>query len=396
MRILRCTAMVLMTVVLCLSMGAALGESVPQLLLTALEQTHPQPFGYVDEAVFEAEIEKLSGDWERLMEQGEAGYALARLTASIGDEHTQLAFDRGEDAVLPFYVMCVEGRYLIVQAQQAVSALVGKELTAIGGVPVSELFARVRPYLSGQTDGRLGVEFAQAICSMRMLMQVGAAEGIASAAIEAKDSTTGETIQLTVDTLTGGYDYGASQLMVLEQTLLQSGYYYATLLEQGELFIQYNVCADNPQMPMADFAQAVWEQMSPMKPETIIVDLRHNSGGNSEVINPLLNVLARFVQAGSELYALIGPETFSSGVMNAMDLRQTGAMLVGEATGGVMGFGEVRAIELADGMVLYCSSKDFSGGVWPHEPVYPDETVVQTAEDFARGVDSAIAWIRSR
>ena len=114
------------------------------------------------------------------------------------------------------------------------------------------------------------------------------------------------------------------------------------------------------------------------------------------MIKPLLSALSQLMDAGSVVCALIGPETFSSGVMNALDLRHIGAVLVGEATGGVMGFGELKSLPVGDRMTLYCSSKDFSGGAWPHEPVVPNVIVPQRAEDFVRGIDSAIAWIRDQ
>lgn len=371
-----------------------IGESAPMKAYDFIKKTHPDPFRTISEAEFAAQAERLDDQWTALLESGEAGYALMQLAASLGDEHTRVAYTRGDDCALAFYVMRVEGRYIIVQAQRTIAQLVGKELTAIGGVSVDELYERVKPYLSGETEGWLGVQFAQAICSARLLMHVGAAQEASQVTVTARDIFTGEEIEVTADTLPGGYDYSAAQMMALPQTLMQSGAYYATLLEQGEVFIQYNVCAENPQMPMADFAQAILDQMGAMQPETVIVDLRHNGGGDSEVINPLLDALSQMIESGSVVYALIGPETFSSGVMNALDLRSIGAVLVGEPTGGVMGFGELKSIPVGDGMTLYCSSKDFSGGAWPHEQVEPDVQVVQTAADFTHGIDSAIAWIR--
>lgn len=376
--------------------SGAVGESAPMNTYDFIKAIHPDPFRIISEAEFAGEAKRLDAQWDALLESGEAGYALMRLAASLGDEHTRIAYSRGDDYALPFYVMRVEGRCIIVQAQRAIAQLAGKELTAIGGVSVDELYARVLPYLSGETEGWLGVQFVHAICSARLLMHVGAAQEVSQVTVTARDIFTGEEIEVTADTLWGGYDYSTAQIMPLAQTLMQSGYYYATLLEQGEVFIQYNTCAENPQMPMEDFAQAILAQIGPLSPKTVIVDLRHNGGGNSEVINPLLDALSQMMESGSAVYALIGPETFSSGAMNALDLRDIGAALVGEATGGVMGFGEIRSIPVGDGMTLYCSSKDFSGGTYPHEPVYPDETVIQTAADFAQGIDSAIAWIRGQ
>lgn len=102
-----------------------------------------------------------------------------------------------------------------------------------------------------------------------------------------RDPRTGQTQTADVKTLDGGYDFSTSVIMPMAQTLMQSGFYYATLLEGGELFIQYNLCQDNPQMPMADFAKALREQLAGMqRPEKILVDLRNNGGGNQRGYPP--------------------------------------------------------------------------------------------------------------
>lgn len=386
--------MMLTGLMILLISSGAIGESTPMKTYDFIKAIHPDPFRIIPEAEFAKEAKRLDAQWDALVDEREAGYALTKLVASLGDEHTMIAYSRGDDYALPFLVMRVEGKYIIVKAQQMLSQLVGMELTAIDGVPVGEIYDRIRPYLSGETEGWLGVQFGQAIYSARMLEHVGVLSDASRLSVTARNVLTGEEITVQAETLWGGD--ASMQMMPLAQTLMQSGYYYATLLEQGEVFIQYNVCADNPQLPMTEFAEAILAQMGALQPETVIVDLRHNTGGNSEVIKPLLSALSQLMDAGSVVYALIGPETFSSGVMNALDLRHIGAVLVGEATGGVMGFGELKSLPVGDGMTLYCSSKDFSGGAWPHEPVVPDGLVPQRAEDFVRGIDSAIAWIRDQ
>lgn len=378
---------------ICLPAGA-LAQSVPQALREAIRATHPAPFTRVSEAEFDAAAEALDADWAELTARGEAGFALRELVASLGDEHTTVAQEGVQDAALPFFVIKIGEDFVIVQAQQAYAQWAGCVLEAVGGVPACELAARMAPYLSAETDGWRGVLAAQEMISMRMLVHIGAAQSMEEAGITVRDTRTGETRTETVKALAGEYDYGTSVLMPMAQTFAQSGYYYATLLEGGELFIQYNVCADNPQMPVVDFAAALGEQLGENPPDKIIVDLRHNGGGNSEVINPLLELLERYGRQGSALYALIGAETFSSGVMDAMKLRDMGATLVGEATGGVLGFGELKIVALGEGFTLCCSSVDFSSGQ-AHLPLEPDVEAAQTLEDMLAGVDTAVERVRS-
>lgn len=377
--------------------ACASAKSVPQALREAICATHPAPFTKVSEAEFDAAVEALDADWAELTAGGEAGFALRELAASLGDEHTTVVEQTDQNAALPFFVMRIGEDFVIVQAQQEHADWAGCALDAIGGMPVGEIARRMTPYLSAETDGWRDVLAATEMVSMRMLVHIGAAQSMEEASVTVRDTRTGRTQTAAVHALTGEYDYGTSVLMPMAQTFAQSGYYYATLLEGGELFIQYNVCADDPQMPVADFAAALDEQLGanlPSPPDKIIVDLRHNGGGDSEVINPLLELLEGYRQRGSALYALIGPETFSSGVMDAMKLRDLGAVLVGEATGGVLGFGELKIVELGEGFTLGCSSVNFSGGQ-PHLPLEPDVKAAQTLEDMLDGIDTAVERVRS-
>ena len=176
----------------------------------------------------------------------------------------------------------------------------------------------------------------------------------------------------------------------LSATLFQKGYYSANLLEDM-LFIQYNICFDHPDMPMKNFAQRIKEVRGIKK---IIVDLRHNSGGNSNVIAPLLSVLKDLKEKENiKLFVLIGNNTFSSGVMAAADLKKIGAMLIGEDVGWNGMFGEVKEIQLSDGYTLFCSTRDFSESLQDVN-LHPDIIMKQNIKDLEAGLDTLVEAIR--
>lgn len=374
--------------------AAAQEETAPAAVSRFIKENHPSPFTKVSEADFDAAIARLEQNWASLPPE-EAHYALRALVASLGDEHTSLASSELALPTLPFRAISYDGHWMVVQAQQEYAALVGQELVAVNGVPIPELKKRLLPLLSYETE-----EWAELLClseflSMHSLQYIGAADRLDAVSVTVQDAQTGAQSTWEVNALPDGYDYGNSVFASpFPQTLMQSGYYYASLLDDGTLFIQYNTCADNPAMPMQEFAAALETQLLDTPPRKIIMDLRNNSGGNSRVIEPLLASLKRFQAAGSHLYALIGKSTFSSGTMGAADLQRLGACLVGEPAGGVFGFGEVKALALPDGSVLSCSTKDFSKN-YPTRQVLPDVTVVQTVPDFLNGIDSAMEYVKS-
>ena len=102
----------------------------------------------------------------------------------------------------------------------------------------------------------------------------------------------------------------------------------------------------------------------------------------------LLDVLEGWQKKGGTLYCLIGGQTFSSGAMDAGYLRDMGAVMVGESTGGLEGgFGELGQETLPNGCTLYYSTKDFGS----RGPVEPDVEAAQTVEDLLAGRDTVLA-----
>ena len=138
--------------------------------------------------------------------------------------------------------------------------------------------------------------------------------------------------------------------------------------------------------------------------EALVFDMRNNGGGSDGVIWPLLQVLRRAMDRGMEGVGLIGETTFSSAIINAVELQEMGMALVGEpASGSVDHFGSVRSTQLPNsGLRLGVSSKyidlgelldaDAGRGV---EPLEPDVTAAQTMADTLAGRDYAVEWLLS-
>lgn len=174
----------------------------------------------------------------------------------------------------------------------------------------------------------------------------------------------------------------------LASTLFQSGYYRANLLDDI-LFIQYNICADFPDMPMKEFTSRIGQLP---KPKKVIVDLRHNTGGDSSVITPLIEMLKNLTQNEKiPLFVFIGNSTFSSGMIAVAELKAIGATTIGEEMGWNGKFGEVKKIDLTEGFSLFCSTKDFSKKLIE---IHPDIVMTQDLKDLNAGIDSLVEAVK--
>lgn len=355
-------------------------------LKTQIEGTHPAPYTNISKKKFETHLEILKKKWNKQDEIVQY-FSLRYLVALIGDAHTQVFKQIENDKVLAFFALPYGDHSIIVQAEEAYKDLVGKELIAINGIKIKTIFQKLLPIISYDKKewAYLNAHYESRLFSS--LKYIGAIKKGNFASIKIKDITTGKTKTIKV-AFSENMQINNPVFANFAQTLFQSGYYRANILKDM-LFIQYNVCADFPDMPMNEFASRI-KQLPEVK--KIIVDLRHNTGGNSGVITPLVEVLKDVTKnKGTLLFALIGSGTFSSGVMVALDLKEIGATLIGEEMGWNGKFGEVKEIQLSDGYTLFCSTKDFSQNV---KETHPDIIMTQDLKDLEAGLDTLIEAIR--
>ena len=196
----------------------------------------------------------------------------------------------------------------------------------------------------------------------------------------------------------------SDQITAKPVTAAAEGFYWGTALDSDTYYIQYNACQEDPELPMETFAAQTETALDAGDYSRVLLDLRNNGGGSDGVIWPLLAVLRQEMDDGAEVVGLIGEATFSSAVINAVELQEMGAVLVGEpASGSVDHFGSVGSFALPNsGIRVGVSTKyidlgtlldaDAGRGV---EPLEPDVTVPQTLEDELAGRDSAVEWLLS-
>ncbi len=157
------------------------------------------------------------------------------------------------------------------------------------------------------------------------------------------------------------------------------------------LYFKYNRCADDPAADMT-FAKLMEGTLAFMKTkpvERFVLDLRDNGGGDSNIAAPLIAALAAHptLNVRGRLFVLIGRHTFSSAVLNTLELKaRTQALLVGEPTGGRPNhYGEVRHLTLPrTGWKISYSTKYFTTPLVKGDPdaLVPDLPVEVTGVEW--------------
>lgn len=164
------------------------------------------------------------------------------------------------------------------------------------------------------------------------------------------------------------------------------------------MYVQYNLVEDTPEETVAAFAGRALGLLQPG--DRLVLDLRHNRGGDNSRNRALLHAIIRHpeLQRPGSLYVLIGPATFSAAMMLALDLeKHTPAIFVGEPTGGRPNhYGDSRKLRLPHtGLTVrvstlywqYSDPRDARSAIEPHLVAAP------SGAQWLRGEDPAMAAV---
>jgi Peptidase family S41 len=109
------------------------------------------------------------------------------------------------------------------------------------------------------------------------------------------------------------------------------------LPEHDALYVQVNNLLDEEGETgetLAQFGRRLWTVIEKTNPKNLILDLRHNNGGTTQLYPELLRTLIAFSRtSGNQVYALIGRRSYSATGNFVTDLeRLTDPIFVGEAS----------------------------------------------------------------
>ena len=100
-------------------------------------------------------------------------------------------------------------------------------------------------------------------------------------------------------------------------------YWYRYLPEKQMLYCAYNSCALMSDYHIDDYVEDLRSLIDSEHVDAVVVDLRRNSGGNSMVAAPLISWLQELSDNGGiHLYLIIGRWTYSSGILNAVEISE--------------------------------------------------------------------------
>lgn len=376
------------------------------LLYDTLAAKHKDLFCKTPQSVFERQRDILL---EKIPSMSDAQYylALREFVALAGDAQTTIELSVEPETLmhpLAFEIQKFEGSWRLIRTGREHSALLGMRVTAINEFDIEEVLQRCGVLVSYENNARLQNCFPQIIRFLEVLKALGVAgETETGVALTLRDSS-GHSYYAKYRGLTQS-EYQKQRFSGIPAPIpstQDTGENYNFFeLDGSLLFIQYNTGQEDPKRPMDEFARDVSQSLVNGDFTKVVVDLRYNSQGDPRLFAPLLETLTRLrAKKGYILYTFIGGQTFSSGIINAMNLRKTaGSMLVGTPTGGsVNAFGDAQTFPLQyfPARVSYSTRYYELDSRYQRDSLYPDISVAQTFENYQNGVDSELQAILSQ
>lgn len=375
------------------------------LLCETLETGHYDLYANISEEEFQTEREKIAKQTPT-MTDAEFYWSIRHLLSLVGDAHTAAYPSDYFMSVLPWNIKKFDEGWFILILDKAHEQYLGTRVIAINDVPIDEVVERTRQVISYEADTWLWQKVPDVLIWKDALEYLDIVEPDEPVLVTVETAQgTEETFELPA--YDDWSDEKKQEVLVGFQrdsvpvTAEQDAIYWSTALDESTYFIQYNSCQEDPDLPMAQFAQQVEADLESGGYQNIIIDLRYNSGGNSEVIRPLEQTLSLYaINAGSDVqfYILIGGRTFSSATIAATDFKKTtigNSIFVGQPTGGVLKCaGDVLPLFMENTPIaMQYSTKYFDLLYGVEGPLEPDYTVPQSFAQYAKGEDAEIAYL---
>ncbi|HUQ18662.1 MAG TPA: hypothetical protein VM099_03525 [Gemmatimonadaceae bacterium] len=335
-------------------------------------------------------------------------FEMVRLASFIGDGHTYVlpvGAEHVPGSVIPVRFYLFSDGMFVIDARQGYEKWIGSKLIAVGTTPTATIIERMKPAIPA--DNPFGYKWiGPPFLNLRGILE------------SLTDIKPGDSIPVTLQDRNGKVQhvkFGTSppERMQGVPKLIPSHRpdappvplwlsnvtrnFWMRPLDEKRLYVQYNQVMDEPNHTMKQSGAELDSALKNMKPATLILDVRHNNGGNSYLYPPIIDAITTWeaAQPNGKFYVLTGRNTFSAAqnFISQLDKR-TRAIFVGEPSSSKPNFvGEENDLQLPwSGAIVSISNRyheNIPGDT--RQWIEPDIKVVLSSRDYFANRDPVLS-----
>lgn len=386
-----------------------------RFLQKTVHDDYPFLFKKITAEEFDASVEELNDQIPKL-QQHEIVAGLARIVSQFGYGHTRLGVERSPVKFhqIPVHFYQFQDGIYLQGVHQDYADILGAKVVAVEGKPVDEVVEAIREVVPVENE-----QFLKAYG----LRYLGIPEVLHAQKVSAQLKETvlltleinGKTFEKSIKGLNGlriPTRYGfvrqsGTWLSIRKQAEpphylrnLDKRYAFEYLPREKAVYVRQSQVLDDPQEPIPDFYQRVFDFVEKNDVEKFILDVRLNGGGNNYKNKPVVTGIVRSTKINQvgKLFVITGRRTFSAcqNLVNELD-NYTNAIFVGEPTAENINFyGDTREVVLPNSKIpaflsfaWWQDKPQWENGPW----LAPQIAVDLSIEEFQNNQDPALETI---
>ena len=324
-----------------------------------------------------------------------------KIVASIGDAHTVMDYWDGFIYPLEFY--CFNDGIYVIDADKSYEDIVFTKVKKINGIDIDIITEELKALISYENEYWAKEKIPDYLKLPICMNGLGIIPDEEKTEFEF-ETLNGEIIKKEIDIF--GYCEKVNFVSAAKQErnvymfdqYRENFYWYEYLNDDKVLYFKYNLCT-NMKSTFKDFNDKMFESIKDYDIEKFVIDLRHNIGGNSTIINPFLESIQKLASDNPQMkiYVITGRRTISSGVMAVIDIKEkVPVTIVGEGTGGSPNsYGEIKSFKLPNSRIpVYYSVKYFQMTKDGAATISPDIDIEPEIHDYMNNNDVIMEYIK--
>ena len=311
-------------------------------LVSEIQRLHVNRFHSVSKDSFEKMVASIYEKIPSLSDQ-EIVFEFMTLVSALGNGHNFIIptfNEKGSFNQLPLQFYKFSDGLFIVAADKGHQALIGHKVIAIGETKVDAAMSKVQRVNARDNEMQqlwLAPHYLGLPDVVKGLGIVNDAENISITIENAEGEQQVIKPQPRSMTFNGFPKLPAlANSDAIHNLKMDKQYWYEHLQHKESLYIQYNYVHNNPAQSFENFNIELRKQLSTLKVQNLILDIRHNAGGDGSTYPPILKTLVQFeaLNPRGRIFVIIGRNTFSAAHNLLLDINKlTSAIIVGEPSG---------------------------------------------------------------
>ncbi len=311
-------------------------------LAAEIKRLHVHPFHSISAERFEKEVEAIHLNIPELSDQ-QIVFAFMALLGTLGNGHNFIvpAFgEKGSFTQLPMQFYWFSDGLFVVKASEPYQQWVGHKVERIGNMPALKALAlteAVNPRDNEMQQRWLAPYYLSLAPVLEGLGIVGQAEAVTLTLSDASGSR--HVVSPEIKPMSfSGFPKLPGLSRANSPRYLRKIYdnYWLEKLPNQLLYVQFNDVKNKGSQSIKQFSEQIQQDIIKGGVANLVLDLRHNSGGDGSLNAPMVAtaVLFKALRPEGKLFILTGRNTFSAAHNLLMSINSlTEAVLVGEPSG---------------------------------------------------------------